>query len=682
MRVRTGLFKLVLVAMFAGLTAPQCAAAPASSKPPKAKKISTRRMNEEQRAEHALNRLTFGPRPGDVQRVLAVGVDKWIEQQLAPEKIDDRALDTRLAPLRSLHMSTADLIATFPPQQVIRAVADGKQPMPTDPARKVIYEVELAEFKQQQAAAEKRKAEEKKKEEQGGVAFDPEPDPAALAAANDEAARRVAALLVALPPDKRATGLAEMSPEDLAKLRYLRGDERERVATILRPEEREMLEAIANPGGIAVNELTQGKMLRAIYSERQLQEVMTDFWFNHFNIYIYKDDNRYLTTSFERDVIRPHVLGKFGDLLRAVAESPAMLTYLDNFASVGPDSPAAKQALQRQARNPQAAVPGLNENYARELMELHTLGVDGGYTQQDVREVARVFTGWGIDRPDQVPRFGFHLQRHDPGDKLVLGHTIKQMVTAENGVSAAVPAGQQEGLEVLEMLATSPATAHFVSRKLAVRFVDDNPPATLVDAMADTFLKTDGDIREVLRTMFRSREFWSQSEYRAKVKTPLEFVASAVRATGADVQTTQPLIGFLNRMGMQLYGQQAPTGYKTTADAWLNSNTLVDRLNFAMQLANGRINGVHADGARVVTESLFASDKRELQALKKAPKGSDVTLALAEAGLVPGGLSRPSQAAIQLEMKDPKYAAEGSDPSRPLNLLTALVLGSPEFQKK
>ena len=283
----------------------------------------------------------------------------------------------------------------------------------------------------------------------------------------------------------------------------------------------------------------QAKLLRAIYSERQLEEVMTDFWFNHFNVFIGKGADRYLVTSYERDVIRPHALGKFEDLLVATAKSPAMLFYLDNWLSVGPDSDIARGIPQEsayhasrrralparrraQVKGKGKAQSGLNENYGRELMELHTLGVNGGYTQQDVTEVARVLTGWTIDQPQKGGGFKFEERMHEPGDKIVLGHKIKQH-------------GEKEGMEVLHMLAHHPSTAHFICTKLAMRFVSDDPPPALVDRMAQTFLKKDGDIREVLKTMFKSPEFWSDDAYRAKVKTPLEFVVSAVRATGADV---------------------------------------------------------------------------------------------------------------------------------------------------
>ncbi len=317
----------------------------------------------------------------------------------------------------------------------------------------------------------------------------------------------------------------------------------------LSPQQREIFAAMQNSTRMVGIEEMQTRLIRDIYSERQLEAVMTDFWLNHFNVYVRKNQNEpYLIPSYERDVIRPHALGKFEDLLVATAKSPAMLMYLDNWQSIGPDSQAAKNAgrfagMQRPglargpfggrpplAQNPQANQQaraalkdrGLNENYGRELMELHTLGVNGGYTQKDVTEVAKVFTGWTIDQPFRGGTFQFDERRHEPGSKTVLGQTIK-----ENGMN--------EGLEVLHMLATSPATANFISTKLAVRFVSDDPPPALVDRMAQSFLASDGDIKTVLRTMFESPEFWAPAAQRAKVKTPLEFVVSAVRASGATV---------------------------------------------------------------------------------------------------------------------------------------------------
>ena len=437
--------------------------------------------------------------------------------------------------------------------------------------------------------------------------------------------------------------------------------------------------------------MQSGKLLRAVYSDRQLEEVLTDFWFNHFNVFIGKGADNYLVTSYERDVIRPHVLGKFKDLLVATAQSPAMLFYLDNWQSEGPDSDAAR-GVPDHAHAPQAArmngpigprrLPGypaphpqqprpnaqnkqakpssgLNENYARELMELHTLGVNGGYTQQDVTQVARVFTGWTIDQPFQGGGFVFKPRLHEPGSKTVLGHTIKE-------------GGEKEGMQVLEILAHSPSTARFVSTELAQRFVSDNPPQSLIDAMSKTFLKTDGDIREVLRTMFRSPEFWAPEAYRARIKTPFEFVVSSLRATQADIADPQSLLGTLNRMGMPLYGAQPPTGYSTKADVWVNSAALLDRMNFGLALSTNRLPGTSFNLAQL-TNKAATSDVDPYQ----------VQLDL-EQTLLSGDVSKQTHQTIEAKIVSPDVVAQFANPNRPMNVnvIAGLLLGSPEFQRK
>jgi len=282
-----------------------------------------------------------------------------------------------------------------------------------------------------------------------------------------------------------------------------------------------------------------------------------------------------MVTSYERDVIRPHVLGKFEDLLLATAERPAMLFYLDNWQSVGPDlHPNAKR------RN------GLNENYGRELMELHTLGVDGGYTQKDVTEVARCFTGWTIREPQRDGGFEFNERQHDKGEKHVLGVTIP------------AGGGMGDGLKVIDILAHSPATAHFISKSLAIRFVSDDPPETLVDKMVKRFRETDGDLREVMRAMIDSPEFWDPANFRSKVKSPLEMIASAVRAVGGDVDFAQSLTGQLNQLGEPLYRKLEPTGYSNLSSEWMNSASLLARMNFAISLARSKVPGVKVDAAQ------------------------------------------------------------------------------------
>jgi uncharacterized protein (DUF1800 family) len=328
--------------------------------------------------------------------------------------------------------------------------------------------------------------------------------------------------------------------------------------------------AMARPR-IVILELQQARLLRAVYSRRQLYEVMADFWSNHFNIFAAKGADRWLLTSYDRDTIRPHVLGKFKDLLGATAHSPAMLFYLDNWLSASPN-PRARLGPNNRKR-------GLNENYAREIMELHTLGVDGGYTQKDVREVARCFTGWTIRRPRGEAEFVFDPRIHDDGEKILLGSRF-----ASRG-------GINDGMRVLDILARHPSTARFIATKLARRFISDNPPNSVVDRAAQTFLQSDGDIAAVLRTIFGAPEFLAPAAYKAKVKKPLEFVASALRATGAETRVTPQLLRYLGRMGEPLFLAQPPTGYPDVAASWISPDMLLTRMNFANDLVSNRITG-------------------------------------------------------------------------------------------
>jgi uncharacterized protein (DUF1800 family) len=688
-------------------------------------------------ALHALNRLTFGPRPGDVQQVMAMGVDQWIDLQLHPDKIDDSALEGRLEPLRTLRMSTKEIAEDFPDPQEINQVANGKKSMPSDPARRAVFEVQLARREEKK----ERKQEEGKNVEAAapgktvsrpadgammaantaadgsnaaadnlaasGTAMSGAsmgettnfagPNDAAMASAvppakltpgeQEQARRREQQLyadlevqqLPGLPPDQRFKKVLAMSVDQQVTVAdSLRGGKGQEFLEGLSPKQKETLLAMNNPQGVVTGELAQAKLLRAIYSQRQFEEVMTDFWFNHFNVFVDKGLDRLMVTSYERDVIRPHALGKFEDLLVATAKSPAMLFYLDNYLSVGPDSaqalglPAHPVRGRPYPRPNQGKRPsGLNENYGRELLELHTLSVNGGYSQRDVTEVAKVFTGWTIDKPTQGGGFKFDPRMHEPGPKFVLGHKIKDK-------------GEGEGLEVLHRLATSPQTAHFISLKLAQRFVSDDPPPALVDQMAKTFLKKKGDIREVLNTMFHSPEFWDDGTYRAKVKTPLEFIASAVRATGAEVEDAQPLVGQLNRMGMPLYGAQPPTGYSMKAETWVSSSALLNRMNFALNLTAGKIKGVKVDSNLVAGGS--------------TPQAPDPTAALStlETSLIAGGVSKQTHESIVAQIEagkngvppqrvDNKVAARKPvDASRPpdVSMIAGLLLGSPEFQRR
>jgi uncharacterized protein (DUF1800 family) len=401
--------------------------------------------------------------------------------------------------------------------------------------------------------------------------------------------------ILSLAPQERMNKVLAMAPEDFVSFRQsLSAQELMQFGDGLTPQQKEIFAAMQNSTRMVGAEEMQVRLVRDIYSERQLEAVMTDFWLNHFNVYVRKNQNEpYYIPAYERETIRPHALGKFEDLLVATAKSPAMLMYLDNWQSIGPDSQAARQgpALARFAQNPQVKAAlkdrGLNENYGRELMELHTLGVNGGYTQADVTEVAKVFTGWTIDQPFRGGGFQFDERKHEPGTKVVLGQKIK-----ENGMN--------EGLQVLHMLATSPATAKFISTKLAVRFVSDDPPPALVDRMTQAYLSSDGDIKTVLRTMFESPEFWGPDVERSKVKTPLEFVTSAVRASGATVANSLGLVLALDRLGMPLYGMQTPNGYSWQSEPWVSTGALVSRMNFALVMAGDKLPGVTTDWTKLL----------------------------------------------------------------------------------
>jgi uncharacterized protein (DUF1800 family) len=683
--------------------------------------------SEQKRAVHALNRLTYGPRPGDVQQVMAMGVDRWIDLQLHPEKIADKDVDAHLESLRTLRMSTKEILEDFPDGQMVKQVAEGKHAMPSDPARRAVYQVQVARINEKQERKEKKAAAQpsapaepaaaegaKTAEELAAAAASstdspspdanemngmttnvgkndmsstadadvvkPNPSPADAAAARRREDRLYADLkvqgLIDLPPNERYKKVLAMSAdEQVAFANTLRRGKGQEFLEGLDPRQKEVLQAMNNPPAVVVDELSQAKLLRAVYSERQLEEVMTDFWFNHFNVFIGKGPERLLVTNYEQAVIRPHALGKFEDLLVATAKSPAMQFYLDNWLSVGPSSPQVEGAPRRapvrygrygRPRMPRAPNPGgkkrssgLNENYGRELLELHTLSVNGGYSQRDVTEVAKVFTGWTIDKPFEGMSFRYDPYRHEPGPKFVLGHRIK-------------PKGEDEGREVLHMLATSPQTAHFISLKLAQRFVSDDPPPALVDRMARTFQKKKGDIREVLSTLFHSPEFWADGTYRAKVKTPLEFVASAVRATGASVDDALPLVRQLNNMGMPLYGAQPPTGYSMKADTWVSSAALLNRMNFALALTSGKVRGVKLDAV-------------QLAGGPTPPPDATASLSAMEAKLLESEVSKETHDSIVAQIapsksEDPKKPPQPKPPD--VNTLAGLLLGSPEFQRR
>jgi uncharacterized protein (DUF1800 family) len=617
-------------------------------------------LTGQQRALHALNRLTFGPRPGDVEKVMAMGVDKWIEQQLKPEEIEDSAVEARLAPYRTTRMKPAELVESFPPDGIIRAVADGKKALPKDPLLRLVYSVQVARVRKELQKQDAVKTDAAKPgAAKAGAPTPPPPD----TSAQDEA-RQIADRILALPKGQRMAALAQEVPEKLINFPFLvRGDQRDKFNAELSTEQREAFYSLANPQGVVASELQHTKVLRGLLSERQLQEVMTDFWFNHFNVFLYKNNGAYMTGSYERDVIRPNALGKFHDLLVSTAHHPAMLNYLDNWLSEGPDSPAAKTP---------GPYHGLNENYGRELMELHTLGVDGGYSQNDVTELARILTGWTIRSPELGGEFAFDPRRHQPGSKTVLGQTIE-------------PGGENEGLAILYILSHHPATAHFISKKLAQRFLADDPPEAVVKRMAAKFLKSDGDIREVLRTLFASPEFWSMTYHRAKLKTPLEFVLSAVRASGTEAPSPDPLVQNLNNMGMPLYQMQVPTGYAMKAESWDNTGALVARLNFSIALTAGKIGGLRFDPLLLLSLAVLNSEDlpRTTAVRAKQHTGADLAIALMQDALIGGDLSKQTETTIRSALAEGDLDKQmANSPAPGLRTVTALVLGSPEFQRR
>ncbi|MFZ1138642.1 MAG: DUF1800 domain-containing protein [Candidatus Sulfotelmatobacter sp.] len=728
MRSKLGKLALFLLCLSLACAVPQLLAK-------KKDKASDASPNEQKRAVQALNRLTFGPRPSDVQQVMAMGVDAWIDLQLHPDKIPDSAVEARLAPFRTLHMSSREIAEEFPDNQMVKQVMDGKRPMPSDPAKRAVFQVRMARLQEKQEQKQEQRNQEaaasapasplasdtaKTAEELAAAAaasgdaagnapnnladsnsmstnsmsssngemgsngdpanemsMAPPAEPKPTPVDDAEARRREDRLytdlkiqgLIDLPADQRFKKVMAMSTdEQVAFADSLRGGsvKTQDFLAGMNPKQKETLRAMNNPQAVVADELVQAKLLRAIYSDRQLEEVMTDFWFNHFNVFAGKGPERLFLINYEQDVIRPRALGKFEDVLVATAKSPAMLFYLDNWLSVGPNSlralgipdrpygpygrprrfPPVNPNPKRKANN------GLNENYGRELLELHTLSVNGGYSQRDVTEVAKVFTGWTIEKPNDGGSYKYDPRMHEPGLKFVLGHRIK-------------PKGEDEGREVLHMLATSPQTAHFISLKLAERFVSDDPPPALVERMAKTFEKKKGDIREVLTTLFHSPEFWAVGAYRAKVKTPLEFVASAVRATGADVDDAMPLARQVANMGMPLYGAQPPTGYSMKAETWVSSSALLNRMNFALGLTGGKFRGVKVDA---------------VQLAGGPPPPTDATIALStmEAKLLAADVSKQTHDSIMAQIESPAKPARPPD----ANTIAGLLLGSPEFQKR
>ena len=528
-------------------------------------------LTTDQRIYQVLQRLTFGPRPGDFDGIKKIGVRAYIEQQLDPDGIDDSALRKRLEKLPTLMLSNPTLAEVYNPPK----------PKPTPTPEPKSTDTAIAE---------------------PTVAPSPTPAP---------------------------------KPTPTPKNSYQ-----------------------------VVTELQRAKLLRAVYSERQLYEVVVDFWENHFSIYANKDADRLLLTGFDRDSIRPFAFGRFRDLLGATAHSPAMLFYLDNWqSSVVREYPATKD-------KPARKIGGINENYARELMELHTLGVGGGYTQKDVEEVARCFTGWTIRKPNEEGLFYYNPAMHDNGEKVVLG----QKIPAGGGIG--------DGERVLDILAKSPATARFVATKMARRFLGDDPPQSAVNRAGQVFLRTDGSIRETLRSLITSPEFFSAAAYRTKVKSPFEFVASALRSTAAETDANRPVLDWISRMGQPVYGRVTPDGYPDVSRVWLSNNDLLARFNFAGALLLNNIKGTRVDTSKLIADDadppksaaevarVFLSNRASHETRSALEK-----LASAPPAAVNVPISAPASSPLTTSAKPDVGAAIRAQ-------LIALALGSPEFQRK
>ena len=655
--------RMVASLMMAALVLPVMAAA-------KPMASGAKSLTEEQKILHVLNRLGYGARPGDVERVKAMGLQKYIDQQLDPASINDSALEAKVRDLEVFDMSTSELFAKYPNPASLLRMLEGPQPA---------------------AAANAEEPTEKQRQE-------------------------------------RQQKLREL---------YVKYD--------LKPANQILPQIVSN------------RVLRAVYSERQLQETMVDFWQNHFNVFAGKAAVRWYIPSYERDVLRKNALGNFKDLVVGTAQHPAMLFYLDNFESVSPNAqqqgngqnaqrlqqmmrnggdlpPQARERLKRQLNlsdaqldqriremrdNPQPAPQqqrqrrGINENYARELMELHTLGVDGGYSQKDIVEVAKCFTGWTIadprgyrraaageingteDRrlqrlqrqagvPDDIDsgEFYFNERWHEKGAKTVLGQTVSE-------------GGMKDGLKVIDMLVKQPATAKFIARKLAVKFVSDKPTEALVGRIAAAFSKSDGDIKTTLKAIFTDKEFFSTDNYRAKIKSPLELAVSSVRALGAQTNSGPQFLAMLNKLGEVPYGYQAPTGYPDTAEDWVNTGALLERLNFAVAFASNRIPGTRVDlkaydqtdKAKILDRAIeqildgeISSGTRNTlvkqieQPLPEVKAGKDLDI---DAGEVPNMRQAGQQGG---QNRQARLLNPSGNPE--VFKIVSLVLGTPEFQRQ
>jgi uncharacterized protein (DUF1800 family) len=604
----------------------------ASANPPEYVAFS-KLLDRDSPYHHALDRLTFGPRPGDYDRLKQIRLEEFVDLQLNPERVPENpVVAERLKPFDSLNLSIRETYLHYPAPRLIVQVARGNGRLPDDPELRAIVVYLAKRYLEKRAQVVPATL-------LSGAPADDESDLDHKVKLNQILTLEQIRTLQMGKPDEKKAILASLPPDKMTDFVWaLRPQQRNRLQNLAPVDLRRKLMLYTNPQQVVASDLMEGKLLRAIYSNHQLEELLVDFWYNHFNVYLNKGGERYLATSYERDAIRPFVLGKFSDLLTATAKSPAMLFYLDNFDSVAP-----------------GVKKGLNENYGRELLELHTLGVDGGYTQKDVIAVARCFTGWTIAGPRKGDAFTFNPKVHDKGEKIVLGHKI------------AAGGGIDDGLKVIDILAHHPSTAHYISLKLAKRFVADNPPPSLVNRMADTFRKTDGNLREVMRTMLMSGEFWSQGAYQAKIKTPLEMIVSAVRATNADVQTAYQLAAEIQRLGEPLYRKIEPTGYSSSNAEWVSSAGLLDRMNFAMALANNKVGGVKVDMAQ--WQARAAGNPMNLARFLLARDPTEQTKAAIQKTLDNEDLQKQLSANAQ------------AGPTQIPSLVAGLVIGSPEFQR-
>ncbi len=635
-------------------------------------------LSDNQKILHVLNRLGFGTKPGDVERVKAIGLKKFIDLQLNPGRLENQTLDAKLRNFEILDMPTSEIFAKYPNPGALIRMLEG----------------------------------------------------------NGRNDRR---------NQNNPNNQNQMMMSDEQSEQMQQEDRRERRRKILEIYQKYDLK----PANQIMMQVQSSRILRAVYSERQLEEVMVDFWLNHFNVYSGKGATRWFIPSYERDVIRKNALGNFKDLVVGTAKHPAMLFYLDNFQSVADNTkqnetqqkraqrllnnPKTKQRLierlrqqglsdeqinqrikQAQNGGNQRNQRGINENYARELMELHTLGVDGGYTQEDIKEVAKAFTGWtifdsrgyrkiagnsikgtedrqverqarqlGISPNTESGTFVFVNRLHDNSAKMVLGKKIKS-------------GGMQDGLDVIDILVSNPSTAKFIAKKLAVRFVNDNPSEAMVDRVANVFQSSNGDIRTTLRALFEDPEFFAEENYRAKIKTPFELLVSSLRVLGAQTNGSTGLIGMLERMGEPLYGYQAPTGYPDTAGDWVNTGALLERMNFAVALASNRIPQTNvnlkpfeaASNSKILENSISRILNDEISAATKSMLVRQLDEPLPETRLddddsmIDDEIDTDQMPRPQRGARNRRNALREPTGNPEVFKVVGLILGSPEFQRQ